>query len=94
MILRNILHFLFELVMASESGYNHEACMAHVERYEPTFLAEIQSFLEDVRSGARTPSRGAGFRDGLANLAVVEACEDSLKNNMPVKVMHLMTVKS
>jgi len=54
-----------------------------LERYQASFVAELESFFTSIRDGAPTP---VGGKDGLMSVLIGLAATESLAENRPVKV--------
>ncbi len=70
------------LVMTKE-GITHDAVPYFMERFESAYLAQIQDFVEKVRSGGEPSISGA---DAVSALRVGLAATASWKENRPVEV--------
>lgn len=71
------------LRVATKSGYNHGPLMEHVERFLPTFKAEMEGFAEAVRTGKPDPN-AANARDGVESLKIAIACGIALEEGRKV----------
>ena len=69
-------------VMTKE-GITHDVVPHFMQRFENAYLAQIQDFVENVRSGAQPSITGP---DGLAALQISITATQSLQENRPIIV--------